>query len=120
MDTKVNGTLTVSDDVLADLVGYAAKECYGVVGMAAPQPSSVQESLAGLLPVQRLRRGVEVGHAADGRLTVALHVVLEYGVNLSAVSQNLVDGVRYVLKDVAQIDDPEVTVHVDGMKVREA
>lgn len=119
MDTKVNGTLTVSDDVLADLVGYAAKECYGVVGMAAPAPSSVQEGIAGLLPGQRLRRGVVIERGEGGRLSVALHVILEYGVNLAAVSQNLADGVKFVLKDVAQIDDVDVAVHVDGMKVRE-
>ena len=119
MDTKVNGSLTVSDDVLADLVGYAAKGCYGVVGMSAPAPTSVQEGIAGLLPAQRLRRGVEIERAQDGRLAVALHVVLEYGVNLAAVSQNLVDAVKFVLRDVAQIDDAEVAVHVDGMKVRE-
>lgn len=120
MDTKVNGTLTVSDDVLADLVGYAAKECYGVVGMSAPAPSTVHEGIAGLLPASRLRRGITIEHGDDGRLSVALHVILEYGVNLSAVSRNLADGVRYVLKDVAQIDDADVVVHVDGMKVREA
>ena len=115
MDTRVNGSLTVSDDVLADLVGYAAQGC----GMAAPAPATVQEGIAGLLPAQRLRRGVEVARAEDGGLSVALHVVLEYGVNIAAVSQNLVDAVKFVLKDVAQIDDVEVAVHVDGMKVRE-
>ena len=119
MDNKVNGTLTVSDDVLADLVGYAAKECYGVVGMSAPAPSTVKESVAGLLPAQRLRRGITIEHPEGGKLKVTLRVILEYGVNLSVVSQNLVDGVQYVLKDIAQIDDAEVVVHVEGMKVRE-
>jgi uncharacterized alkaline shock family protein YloU len=120
MSDKVSGALTVSDDVLADLVGYAAKGCYGVVGMSSPAPASVGESLAGLLPAQRHRRGIEISHTGDGRLSVGLHVILEYGVNLSAVSKNLVDGVHYVLKEIAQIDDAEVVVHVEGMKVREA
>jgi uncharacterized alkaline shock family protein YloU len=30
----VPGTLKVSNDCIADLAGYAALECYGVVGMA--------------------------------------------------------------------------------------
>ncbi len=34
MTTAVPGTLRVSNDCLADLAGYAAMECYGVVGMA--------------------------------------------------------------------------------------
>jgi uncharacterized alkaline shock family protein YloU len=120
MAEKISGTLTVSDDVLADLVGYAAKECYGVVGMAAPAPASVTEGLVGLLPAQRLRRGIEIDRDGEGKLSVALHVVLEYGVNLTAVSQNLVDAVQYVLKNIARIDDARVIVHVDAVKVREA
>lgn len=120
MSYEVSGTLTVSDEVLADLAGYTAKECYGVVGMSAPAPSTVQEGLAGLLPSQRLRRGVTVEHDENGRLTIGLHVVLEYGVNISVVSQNLVDGVQYALKGIAQIDDAQVVVYVEGMKVRES
>lgn len=120
MAEKTNGSLTVSDDVLANLVGYAAKECYGVVGMSSPAPTSVQEGLVGLLPAQRLRRGIDIDRDEEGRLSVALHVVLEYGVNLNAVSQNLTDAVQYVLKNIAQIEDARVIVHVDGMKVREA
>ena len=61
-----------------------------------------------------------VGHGEDGRLTIGLHVVLEYGVNISAVSQNLVDSVQYMLKGIAQIDDAEVVVHVEGVKVHES
>ena len=34
MASTVPGTLKVSNDCLADLAGYAALECYGVVGMA--------------------------------------------------------------------------------------
>ena len=34
MSETINGTLSVSNDVIADLAGYAAMSCYGVVGMA--------------------------------------------------------------------------------------
>ena len=30
----INGSLSVSNDVIADIAGYAAMTCYGVVGMA--------------------------------------------------------------------------------------
>lgn len=120
MTANVNGSLTVSDDVLADLVGYAAKECYGVVGMSAPGPASAKESLTGLLPHQRLRRGIEISRTAEGGLRIVLHVILEYGVNIPAVSRNLVDGVQYYIKNSAQIEQCEVEVRVEGMKVRES
>ena len=34
MSHAIPGSLRVSNDVIADLAGYAALECYGVVGMA--------------------------------------------------------------------------------------
>lgn len=116
MAEKVHGSLTVSDDVFADLAGYAAKECYGVVGMAALTQA---QGRASVLPGPRLRKGVRVSRDEQGRLCVDLHVILEYGVNVTAVSNNLADAVRFVLRDVAQIDDAQVHVHVQGMKVRE-
>lgn len=114
MTEKVPGTLTVSDDVFADLAGYAAKECYGVVGMAN---MNTKDRIA-LLPGQRLRKGIVVSRTEDGRLVLDLNVILEYGVSIQAVSRNLVDAVQFVLKGIAQIDDALVRVHVRGMKVR--
>jgi uncharacterized alkaline shock family protein YloU len=35
MSTAIPGNLHVANDVLADIVGNAAMECYGVVGMTA-------------------------------------------------------------------------------------
>ena len=34
MSETINGSLSVSNDVIADIAGYAAMTCYGVVGMA--------------------------------------------------------------------------------------
>ena len=54
---NVPGELKVSNDCIADLAGRAALECYGVVGMAAADP---QDGLMHLLPMYRLRRGIDV------------------------------------------------------------
>ena len=52
MAGSVPGSLKVSNDVIADLAGYAALECYGVVGMAI---TDEQEGVTRLLPTYRLR-----------------------------------------------------------------
>ena len=78
MTEPIAGTLNVSNDVIADIAGYAAMSCYGVVGMAEQLQGA--ESVR-LLPGQRLRKGVLVT-AGDG-LTVDLHVVIEAGVNMT-------------------------------------
>lgn len=114
MTQQVSGNLHVSNDVLADLAGNAALGCYGIVGMAAP---TVSGGIANILPVNRLRRGVVVAAKEDG-VHVDLYVVVEYGTNINAVSQNLIDNVTYMLTEHAQVPVARVEVHVQGIKVR--
>ena len=112
MATKVPGSLRVSNDVIADLAGYAALECYGVVGMAV---TDEEQGVARLRPMYRLRKGIEVA-LEDGVILVDLHVVLEQGVNMASVAQNLVSTVKFILNQIAEISEAEVRVHVEGMR----
>ncbi len=114
MTQSIPGNLHVANDVLADMVGNAALECYGVVGMTAP---SVADGVAKILPASRLRRGIVVT-ATEAGVHVALYVVIEYGTNINTVSQNLVDQVSFVLREYARVPLDGVEVHVQGVKVR--
>ncbi len=114
MSDNVPGNLHVANEVLADMVGNAAMECYGVVGMAAPNAA---DGITKILPTSRLRRGVVVT-ATDNGIHVDLFVVIEYGTNINIVSQNLVDRVTFVLTEYAKVPLDGVEVHVQGIKVR--
>lgn len=114
MNAEIPGDLIVSDDVLADIAGHAAMQCYGVVGMARPKQS-------GGLGKRRLRstqrKGVSIRNE-DGGVFVSLYVVLEHGVNINAVSTNLVDQVSFALAEFIQGPLKGIEVHVQGIKVR--
>ncbi len=112
MSGTVPGTLKVSNDCIADLAGYAALECYGVVGMAEIDPDSAAWRL---LPAYRLRKGIDVG-AKDGVVTVDLHVVLEDGVNMASVVGNLTSSVKFILKQIAELGEVEVKIHIEGIR----
>lgn len=116
MTEPIAWTLSVSNEVIADIAGYAAMSCYGVVGMAEQMQGA--ESVR-LLPGQRLRKGVLVTTTESG-LTVDLHVVLEAGVNMRSVSDNLSSSVAFTLSEIAQIDPAslKIAIHIDGMKSR--
>ncbi len=113
MAQTIPGKLHVANDVLADLVGNAALACYGVVGMTAP---TTEPGLAKVLPTSRLRRGIVVETAEDG-VRVDLYVIIEYGTNINAVSQNLIDQVTFALTEYARVPLQSVEVHVQGVKV---
>ena len=116
MTAPIAGTLSVSNEVIADIAGYAAMSSYGVVGMAEQMQGA--ESVR-LLPGQRLRKGVLVTTTESG-LTVDLHVVLAAGVNVRSVSDNLSSAVAFALSELAQIDPAslKIAIHIDGMKSR--
>ncbi|WP_304292484.1 Asp23/Gls24 family envelope stress response protein [Collinsella stercoris] len=64
-------------------------------------------------------KGVLVTASEDG-LTVDLHVVIEAGVNMRSVSENLASSVSFTLSEIAQIDPAQlkIAIHIDGMKSR--
>ena len=116
MSDTITGTLSVSNDVIADIAGYAALSCYGVVGMDEQLQGA--ESVR-LLPGQRLRKGVLVTSDEAG-LRVDLHVVLENGVNMKSVCENLSSAVAFTLQEIAQIDPAKLSVgiHIEALKNR--
>lgn len=116
MPNTTVGSVNIANDVLADLAGYACLESYGVVGMASP---SLRDGVAQLLPAAKLRKGVKVA-ATDSGIAVDLYVVIEFGTNLTEVSHNLANRVRYVMTNMADVKVASVDVHVQGVKVRNA
>ena len=114
MAELIPGKLHVANDVLADMVGHAALECYGVVGMVAP---SAADSISKILPPSRLRRGITI-ETTDAGVKVDLYVVIEYGININAVSQNLTDAVSFALKEQACVPVDSIEIHVQDVKVR--
>lgn len=114
MQDEVSGQIEIHDDVLADIAGFASLECYGVVGMASPR---LRDGVAQLLSRDKLRKGVAV-HSLGDSVKVDLYVIIEHGTNLSQVSHNLSNRVRYVLETMAGVKVDEVDIHVQGIKVR--
>ncbi len=107
------GQVNISNDVLADMVGFAVMECYGIVGMANP---NLKAGVTQLLSRDKLAKGVVVESEADV-VSVQLYVVVEYGTNLAEVSRNLVDRVRYVLENYAQVNVDQIGVHIQDIHI---
>jgi uncharacterized alkaline shock family protein YloU len=104
----------VTDAALATLIGLAAHEVPGVVGMA---PHSLREGLNRMLGASRADEGVEV-HRDDhesSRASIALHVVVAYGVNIPVVADSVRERVRYAAKTYAGVEVEEVKVHIAGV-----
>lgn len=106
-----NDKIHVTDGALATLIGLAAHEVPGVVGMV---PVNIREGLKRILGVQQADEGVVINHE-DGGLIVDLHIVVAYGVNIPAVADSVRERVQYAAEAYAGLDVSQVRVHVAGV-----
>ncbi|MBQ9832309.1 MAG: Asp23/Gls24 family envelope stress response protein [Clostridia bacterium] len=109
------GKITLSDELLASIAGYAAMENYGIVGMSAKKASDTFFQLIGS---ENNKRGVAVTTTGeDGSIDVDLYVTLMYGVSLPAVAENARRNVRYRIEEMTGLKVRNVNIHVESIKV---
>ena len=111
----VNGgdRVTVTDEALATLIGLAAHEVPGVVGMA---PATIREGLKRILGVRQADEGVVVSRLeGEEKANIDLYVVVAYGVNIPVVAESVRERVQYAAQAYAGVEVPQVVVHVAGV-----
>ena len=109
-----NGRVNVSSSVYTDIAGTAASNCFGVKGMAA---RSVSDGLYHLLRKESMSKGVRVEFHEDGSISVDLHIMVDSGINLSAVGASIISEVRYVITKSTGTQVRAVNVYIDSMMV---
>jgi len=109
-----NGRILIDTDVIAKYAGIAAVECFGVVGMAMV---SVKDGLVKLLKRESLTKGVGITISGNDRITVDFHIITVYGVNISTISENLIDTVKYKVEEFTGMHVEKVNIFVEGVRV---
>ncbi|MBR4949149.1 MAG: Asp23/Gls24 family envelope stress response protein [Clostridia bacterium] len=107
------GTLIISDEVFANVVGYAATSCYGVAGMAS---RNTTDGIMSLIKKENLVKGVKVV-CEDDELIIEMHIVVLYGINIPAITESIIHKVSYVVEDATGFKVRDIHVFVDYVKV---
>ena len=106
--TSPLGTIRISRTAISQIVGRTAEESYGVVRRSAR-------------PVERLpwrdkaTQGISVAEDGDG-LRIDIHVVVEYGLNLSEVGASLRRRVAYEVERLTGLRVAAVEVHIEDVR----
>ena len=108
------GIITIDPEVIAKYAGTVAVECFGIVGMAAV---SMKDGLVKLLKRESLTHGIQVEISEENKLTINFHVIVSYGVSISAVSDNLVNNVKYKVEEFTGMDVDQINIYVEGVRV---
>ena len=109
-----NGSVCVSTGVYTDIAGTAASNCFGVKGMAA---RSVTDGVYHLLRKESMGKGVRVQFHEDNTISIDLHIMVDNGVNLSAVGASIISEVRYVVTKCTGTEVRAVNVYIDSMMI---
>lgn len=116
MKGRVNtqiGTISIDSDAIAQYAGSVAVECFGIVGMATV---NVKDGFVKLLMKDSITRGINV-FIKNNRLTLDFHVIVSYGVNIQAVSDNLINNVKYKVEELTGLEIDKINIYVEGVRV---
>ena len=106
--------MNVSTGVYTDIVGTAATNCFGVKGMAA---RGVTDGVYHLLRMESVGKGVKIQFHEDNTISIDLHIIVDNGVNLSAVAASIISEVRYVVTKCTGTQVRAVNVYIDSMMI---
>jgi uncharacterized alkaline shock family protein YloU len=107
------GTIVIDSNVIATYAGSVAVECFGIVGMAV---FNVKDGLVRLLKKDSLERGLSV-RIEDNRISIDFHVIVSYGVSISAVADNLFTSVKYRVEEFTGMEVEKLNMFVEGVRV---
>lgn len=108
------GIITIDPEVIAKYAGSVAVECFGIVGMAAV---SMKDGLVKLLRKESLTKGIQVGISDENKITLNFHVVVAYGVSISAVTDNLISNVKYKVEEFTGMSVDKINIYIEGVRV---
>ena len=108
------GIITIDPEVIAKYAGTVAVECFGIVGMAAV---NMKDGLVHLLKKESQTRGIHVNISDDNHISIDFHIIVAYGVSISAVTDNLISDVKYRVEEFSGMQVDKINVYIEGVRV---
>lgn len=108
------GIITIDPEVIAKYAGSVAVECFGIVGMAAV---SMKDGLVKLLKKDSITKGIQVTISEDNSIQLDFHVIVAYGVSISAVTDNLISNVKYRVEEFSGMSVDKINIYIEGVRV---
>ena len=105
------GEIVINPDVIALYAGSVAVECFGIVGMA-----NMKDGLVKLLKKESLTHGINVS-ISENKISLDFHVIVSYGVSISAVTDNLINNVKYKVEEFTGMEIEKINILVEGVRV---
>lgn len=104
------GIVRISDEVVSIIAGLAASEINGIIEMSAKTGEITQ-----LFPMKKnVSKGVKVTLEQDSAM-IDLHVVVEYGVNISEISYKVQNNVKRTVESMTGLNVSAVNIYIQNV-----
>ena len=107
------GKITISNQAIANVAGFFALDCYGVIDLASKKLS---DNVAELFKKGTYSKGVKVS-TLENRIFLELNVIIKYGVSFGAIADSLKKTVKYSVEDFTGMIVESIDVNVVGVRV---
>ena len=98
------GIITIDPEVIAKYAGTVAAV-------------NMKDGLVHLLKKESLTRGIHVNISDDNHISIDFHIIVAYGVSISAVTDNLISDVKYRVEEFSGMQVDKINVYIEGVRV---
>lgn len=106
-----NGTVMISEDVVATIVAQAVTDVEGVVGLSV---NPVAE-LVDMIGKKNWGKGMKIAIGADNALTIDCDVLIAYGQSVVTVAETVQASVLSAVESMTGVKNITVNVNVCGI-----
>ncbi|MER2000821.1 MAG: Asp23/Gls24 family envelope stress response protein [Lysinibacillus sp.] len=108
------GNIDISNDVIAQIAGGAAIECYGIVGMASKH--QIRDGLTDILRKENFAKGVIIRQENED-LHIDMYIIVSYGTKISEIAYQVQSMVKYTVNKTLGMSVKSVNIFVQGVRV---
>ena len=110
------GAITVSEKYIRDLISSTATGCFGVAEMSESHPLlTLISGIASRNSRMKKNKGVIVS-TKDNKLKIDLHIKVAYGVNVAAITDSIINKVKFAVNQALDMEVSELNVFIDNIE----
>ena len=111
---QTNGSVMISEDVVATIIEHAVCEVEGVVGLSTKPGADIAE----LIGKKSWGKGMKITIGEENELRIDCNVVVVYGQSVMAVAKAIQDAITAALESMTGVKVASVNVNICGISVQ--
>ena len=111
---QTNGSVMISEDVVATIIEHAVHEVEGVIGLSTKPGADIAE----LIGKKSWGKGMKITICDDNELNVDCNVIVVYGQSVVAVAKAIQEAITASLESMTGVKVASVNVNICGISAQ--